>query len=52
MQDHPPVQKPLSLIGEAVAATQAAFSNSSAFGHNGMAFIGEFGTADNNQYSK
>jgi hypothetical protein len=45
MLNHPPVQKPLSLIGEGVAATQAAFSNSGTFGYNGMAFIGEFGTA-------
>jgi hypothetical protein len=45
MQDHPPVQKPLSLLGEGVAVTQAAFSNSSIFGFKGMAFIGEFGTA-------
>jgi glucose/arabinose dehydrogenase len=45
MQDHPPVQKPLSLLGEGVAVTQAEFSNSSIFGFKGMAFIGEFGTA-------
>jgi glucose/arabinose dehydrogenase len=45
MQDHPPVQKPISLLGEGVAATQASFSNSSNFGFKGMAFIGEFGTA-------
>jgi hypothetical protein len=45
MQDHPPVQKPISLLGEGVAATQASFSNSSKFGFKGMAFIGEFGTA-------
>jgi glucose/arabinose dehydrogenase len=45
MQSHPPVEKPLSLLGEGVAATQAAFSNSSNFGSKGAAFIGEFGTA-------
>ena len=46
MQDHPPVQKPLSLIEPVGAAvTQAAFSDSSIFGFKGMAFIGEFGTA-------
>jgi glucose/arabinose dehydrogenase len=45
MLDHAPVQKPLSLLGEGVASTQAAFSNSTAFGYKGMAFIGEFGTA-------
>jgi hypothetical protein len=39
------VEKPLSLLGEGVAATQAAFSNSSNFGSKGAAFIGEFGTA-------
>jgi glucose/arabinose dehydrogenase len=45
MQDHPAVQKPLSLLGEGVANTQIAFSNSSNFGFRGLAFIGEFGTA-------
>jgi glucose/arabinose dehydrogenase len=45
MQDHPSVQKPLSLLGEGVAATQTDFSNSNNFGYKGMAFIGEFGTA-------
>jgi hypothetical protein len=45
MQDHPPVQKPSSLLGEGVAATQTDFSNSNNFGYKGMAFIGEFGTA-------
>ena len=45
MLDHPPVQKPLSLLGNGVASTQTAFSNSTAFGYKGMAFIGEFGTA-------
>ena len=45
MQDHPSVQKPLSLLGEGVGATQTDFSNSNNFGYKGMAFIGEFGTA-------
>ena len=45
MQDHPPVQKPLSLLGEGVANTQIAFSSSNNFGFRGLAFIGEFGTA-------
>jgi hypothetical protein len=45
MQDHPAVQKPLSLLGEGVANTQIAFSNSTNFGFRGLAFIGEFGTA-------
>jgi glucose/arabinose dehydrogenase len=46
IKDHPPVEKPLSLIGEAVAATQiAVLDNSSEFAPPNMAFIGEFGTA-------
>jgi glucose/arabinose dehydrogenase len=45
IQNHPPVEKPLELLGEGVAVTQAASSNSSKFGYNGMVFIGEFGTA-------
>jgi glucose/arabinose dehydrogenase len=44
MQDHPPVEKPLADIGHAVGSTQAAVSNSSIFGLQGMAFIGQFGT--------
>jgi glucose/arabinose dehydrogenase len=46
MKNHPPVEKPLSLLGEGVAVTQMAVSkNNSEFGHPNMAFIGEFGTA-------
>ena len=45
MQNHPPVEKPLALLGEAVAVTQIALSNNNQFGFKGMAFIGEFGTA-------
>ena len=44
MQDHPPVEKPLADIGHAVGSTQVAISNSSAFGLEGMEFIGQFGT--------
>ena len=44
LQDHLPVQKPLALLGEAVAVTQVAVSNSTDFGFRGKAFIGEFGT--------
>jgi glucose/arabinose dehydrogenase len=44
MQDHPPVERPLADIGHAVGSTQVAISNSSAFGLEGMAFIGQFGT--------
>ena len=45
MQNHPPVEKPLALLGEGVAATQAALSNNSNFNNRGAIFIGEFGTA-------
>jgi glucose/arabinose dehydrogenase len=45
MQNHPPVEKPLALLGEGVAVTQAALSNNSNFGNRGAIFIGEFGTA-------
>lgn len=44
MQDHPAVEKPLSLIGDAIGATQVDFSNGSKFGLQDMAFIGEHGT--------
>jgi glucose/arabinose dehydrogenase len=45
LQNHPPVEKPLALLGEGVAVTQIAVSNNSQFGFKGMAFVGEFGTA-------
>ncbi len=45
IKDHPPVGKPLSLLGEGVAATQIAVSKNSSFGFPNMAFVGEFGTA-------
>jgi glucose/arabinose dehydrogenase len=45
IKDHPPVGKPISLLGEGVAATQIAISKNSSFGFPGMAFVGEFGTA-------
>jgi glucose/arabinose dehydrogenase len=45
MKLHPPVEKPLSLLGEGVAVTQLATSNNSEFGPPNMAYIGEFGTA-------
>ena len=44
MQNHPPVEKPLADIGHAVGSTQVAISNNTAFGLQGMAFIGQFGT--------
>jgi glucose/arabinose dehydrogenase len=44
LQNHPPVEKPLTLLEEGVAVTQAAVSNSTDFGFKGNAFIGEFGT--------
>jgi glucose/arabinose dehydrogenase len=46
MQNHPPVEKPLALLGEGVAVTQIVVSNNNDhFGFKGKAFIGEFGTA-------
>ncbi len=46
MENHPHLQKPLGLLPPVgVAVTQVAISNSTKFGFNGMAFIGEFGTA-------
>jgi glucose/arabinose dehydrogenase len=45
IKNHPPVGKPLSLLGEGVAVTQLAISKNSSFGFPNMAFIGEFGTA-------
>jgi hypothetical protein len=45
MQNHPRVEKPLALLGEGVAVTQAATSNSSNFANKGKIFISEFGTA-------
>lgn len=45
IKNHPPVGKPLSLLGEGVAVTQIAISKNSSFGFPNMAFIGEFGTA-------
>ncbi len=46
MNNHPPVEKPLSLLGEGVAVTQMAISqNNSEFGYPNTAFVGEFGTA-------
>ncbi len=44
LQSHPPVQKPLTLLEEGVAVTQATVSNSTSFGFKGNAFITEFGT--------
>nr|MDP9016040.1 hypothetical protein [Thermoproteota archaeon] len=44
MQDHPEVVKPLAEVQVAAALTQADFSNSSQFGHEGMAFAAEFGS--------
>ena len=44
LQSHPPVEKPLTLLEEGVAVTQAAVSNSTNFGFKGNAFVGEFGT--------
>jgi hypothetical protein len=44
LQNHPPVEKPLTLLEEGVAVTQVAVSNSTDFGFKGNAFIGEFGT--------
>jgi glucose/arabinose dehydrogenase len=44
MQEHPEVVKPLSEVQVAAALTQADFSNSSNFGHEGMAFAAEFGS--------
>ena len=44
MQDHPEVVKPLSEVQVAAALTQVDFSNSSSFGHHGMAFAAEFGS--------
>jgi glucose/arabinose dehydrogenase len=46
IENHPPVEKPLSLLGEGVAVTQVAVSNNnSKFATPNTAFIGEFGTA-------
>jgi glucose/arabinose dehydrogenase len=45
IKNHPPVGKPLALLGEGVAVTQIALSKNSSFGFPNMAFIGEFGTA-------
>jgi len=45
IKNHPPVGKPLSLLGEGVAVTQIAVSKNNSFGFPNMAFIGEFGTA-------
>lgn len=44
MQNHPPVQKPLSLIGHGVRVTQIAISNNTNFGFKGKAFVSEFGS--------
>ncbi len=44
MQNHPEVVKPLSEVQVAAALTQVDFSNSSQFGHQGMAFAAEFGS--------
>jgi glucose/arabinose dehydrogenase len=44
IQAHPPVEKPLADIGHTVGSTQIAISNSTAFGLQDMAFIGQFGT--------
>jgi glucose/arabinose dehydrogenase len=43
MQNHPPVEKPLSLVGHNVSITQMTMSNNSNFGFKGNMFIGEFG---------
>ena len=44
MQEHPEVVKPLAEVQVAAALTQVDFSNSSQFGHEGMAFAAEFGS--------
>ena len=45
MQNHPPVEKPLTLLSPpGVAATQVAVSTNSSFGFKNMAFVGEYGT--------
>ena len=43
---HPPVEKPLAMLGNGVVATQAALSKNNNFGNRGVIFIGEFGTAE------
>ncbi len=44
MQNHPPVEKPLALVGHNATVTQMAMSNNSNFGFKGNMFIGEFGS--------
>ncbi|MDQ3851207.1 MAG: hypothetical protein M3299_00055 [Thermoproteota archaeon] len=44
MQNPPEVVKPLAEVQVAAALTQVDFSNSSQFGHEGMAFAAEFGS--------
>jgi glucose/arabinose dehydrogenase len=43
MQNHPPVERPLALIDHAAAATGVEFTDD-AFGLEGKALVGEFGT--------
>jgi glucose/arabinose dehydrogenase len=43
MQEHPPVEKPLSLLGGLHGISQIAFSNSGVFGFKGMGFTAQVG---------
>ncbi len=43
MANHPPVEKPLSLIDKYAGVTQFDFSTNNNFGYEGMAFAGEIG---------
>jgi glucose/arabinose dehydrogenase len=44
MQNHPPVEKPLALIGNGTKVTQIALSTNNDFGFKGKALIAEFGS--------
>lgn len=44
IKNDPPSEKPSLVVDVGAALTHVAVSNSSKFGFNGMAFIGEFGT--------